>query len=169
MFNDPYLIQRMSFNNKLPEGFGLDALCRYEYMGSAEFEFGALPDSLKQMCRKADDLEVVMVKDIVNQENQRLCLVVPVGAADNYRPIIDALIEEKIRLKESANFAPHVTGKSRSGEPVKEGDWYLDTKGWWDLNNHVMFTFGKQNAKNILKAIRNVRDRKKAANEKEWY
>lgn len=43
------LIQRVSIKDAaLPEGKGVDARFRFDYMGSSEFEFGALGDALKR-------------------------------------------------------------------------------------------------------------------------
>ena len=48
-----YLVQRMKAN-EVSEGNStpsFDELFRMDYMGAAEFEFGALPKSLKRICR----------------------------------------------------------------------------------------------------------------------
>ena len=48
----PYLIQRMRQRKEPIDAKGVDAITSFDYMGSAEFEWGALPDALKGM-RKA--------------------------------------------------------------------------------------------------------------------
>src|SRR5690242_4664141 len=54
----PYLIQRGSFDRKRPkddEITGPDSILSWDYMGSAEFEWGALPQSLRRIdARHAD-------------------------------------------------------------------------------------------------------------------
>lgn len=45
----PYLIQRGGFKLAPKEITGPDSILRFDYMGSAEFEFGALPQSLRRM------------------------------------------------------------------------------------------------------------------------
>lgn len=169
MYETPYLIQRMNFKKNPEAGFGIEALLSMDYMGSAEFEFGALANALKVMCSTADKLEVAVIKDVVSKKGQRLYLVLPKGSADNYRPVIDELAAEKIRLKAFANFTAHLTGTTFMGRELDENGWRGLPEAWWDLDNNVMFTFGKKNAENILKAIRNVRDRKKDDGEAGWF
>lgn len=48
MSTRPYLVQRMSRRNS-PRGGGVDAFFSMDYMGSSEFEWGALPQALSTM------------------------------------------------------------------------------------------------------------------------
>jgi len=58
-----YLIQRAKFYES--DRKGIDGILQFDYMGAAEFEWGALPESLKRMRenRKNYDLEVIVVKN----------------------------------------------------------------------------------------------------------
>lgn len=55
----PYLVQRiLKKDYSAPGKKGVDALFSFDYMGSAEFEFGALPQALKRMREHAKDLKI---------------------------------------------------------------------------------------------------------------
>src|SRR5580692_1422841 len=51
----PYLVQRGKFKNS-PKIEGVDSLIDFDYMGSAEFEYGALPKALKEICAVLPEL-----------------------------------------------------------------------------------------------------------------
>ena len=46
-----YLVQRGTFRDKIDISkiTGIDSIISWDYMGSSEFEFGALPTSLKRI------------------------------------------------------------------------------------------------------------------------
>lgn len=50
----PYLVQRAKFNDRTDKR-GIDNILQFDYMGSAEFEFGALPKSLENIRKKIND------------------------------------------------------------------------------------------------------------------
>ncbi len=163
----PYMIQRMYFKEDPPNDFSFDGLLQMDYMGSAEFEFGALPQSLKIMCKNIDDYNMIMLKEYINQSNQRLCLIAHKDIIDEYIPFIELFKEDKIYTKERLEFQVHITGKDLFNRPAKQSD--LKIKAWWDIENHVIFTFGKSNANNIIKAIKNTREKKKSQNQEGWF
>lgn len=165
MIRDPYLIQRMKFREP-KEGPTIDGILRMDYMGSAEFEFGALPASLKEMCRDLESLSIHMLNDVVNVDGKRLCLICKESDVEEYSKFIPKLIERKLRLKEASYLDQEHTGKDFAGRPLSE---YNRTDAWWDIDNHIMFTYGKDNARKILNAISALRDKKKAAGERGWY
>ena len=50
----PYLIQRGKFESRdFKEG--IDSILKFDYMGSSEFEWGALPKSLQAIRDKKED------------------------------------------------------------------------------------------------------------------
>src|ERR1019366_7565972 len=51
----PYLVQRGSFK-EVDKMEGIDSLIHFDYMGSAEFEYGALPKALKEICAELPQL-----------------------------------------------------------------------------------------------------------------
>lgn len=151
-FVTPYLVQRMNYRKNPVDEFSFDGLFNLDYMGSSEFEWGALPKALRKMRDNIDGYEVVVFGDIVNQNKEPLSIVCRKDSGDDYRKHINSMIGGDWRGKELAKFAPHVTGKGFAGKKADEYD--LDIQAWWDLDNLVIFTFGKENAENTVKAIR---------------
>ena len=60
----PYLVQRLDPRNEKYPGTGVHKYFSMDYMGSAEFEFGALPQTLKAIRERADlpSWEVTKIK-----------------------------------------------------------------------------------------------------------
>ena len=104
-------------------------------MGSAEFEFGALPASLRAMRSHKDSLTVRLVKGIMNGESPlRVLSYLDDEEFKQYETYFLLLRYEDPRLKELSYFS--VNHKS-----------FLDSKYlpdfWWDIVNNVMWSFDK--------------------------
>jgi len=161
----PYLIQRLKFKNNGRGAF--DSVLQCDYMGSAEFEFGALPISLKQLTRNFGSLKVNFFKSVADYRGRALCIISEGEKAKTYfNSYFVKLALDEIRLKERTNLKANITGICWRDKPLESHD-IVDA--WWDIENHVIFTFGKNNAKKILKAIENTLAKKKLAGESEWY
>ncbi len=162
----PYLIQRLKFkDSSFNKSRSFDEAIECEYMGSAEFEFGELPKSLKQFTKNIDRLRIDLVPTIKSDTGYRLCII---SFGDDYIHHALNLFNDKYRLKEhmytqskmtdkclivSVQFSPYVT---------------IDMRAWWDIDNHVMMTFGKDNANKIVDCIKEVRTRKEKSGDKNW-
>jgi len=164
----PYYIQRMKRVENPSENPSVDDLYRMDYMGSAEFEFGALPKSLKRMTKVFDEL-VVQISVIKDFKKKPLYLLGTAKNVHEYQNFIPELFYEKIHLKERLEHTYAWKGKGGYGitkYPFKE---FYHPTAWWDIDNDVMFTFGKKHAENLRKAIGVVRDKKMAQGKSEWY
>lgn len=145
MVRFPYLIQRGTINKPMVDRLSfLSQAVQLDYMGSAEFEFGALPRSLRAIESKRDMLTLRKVPSIMDGES---CLRVVSTLTDEefveYEKILVALREGRnIRTKECTRFnVNHMRFPS------------LKCDFWWDINNHVMFTFDKNFSKRIISHI----------------
>lgn len=115
----PYLIQRIierqeesipKTQRDLFKSFDDYFIC--DYMGSAEFEFGALPNSLKEFT-KAKDLSYVKFEKVQNSEGQNLYVIAALGinfAYDYFEAYMEKLIFDEIRLKERSGLQKYVFG-----------------------------------------------------------
>jgi hypothetical protein len=168
----PYLIQRMKARNqsKADELPGIDSIFSMDYMGSSEFEWGALPESLKRVCKNIKAYEIVVINDVKDYRGFPLCLVCTKERAAVYEAILrewaKAANEYKFGLKETISFTNAISGKSFDGKPIKDS--YNKIDAWWDILNDVFFTFGVM-SEVLLQALRNVQAKKKAAGDKGWY
>lgn len=160
--NKPYLVQRAKFKKDVIENTGIDSILNLDYMGSAEFEFGSLPKSLKEMCSKITQFSVTMVKDVANYKGQRLCLICTPDQVEDITKFFKAetnRYSREYRLKEYSGISEAVSGKDSRGIPIKEGGWDC-VEFWWDIDNNWMACFGKENAETVMTALQKVKVKK---------
>ena len=131
--HDPYLIQRCRIRHPLVEGRFSEAV-ETEYMGSSEFEFGTMPKSLRALQAGVDNIKLTVEPSITTGENNdRRLRVLHMFNDAEYATYLEQLVlmrADKLRLKESSHFT------------AKRADWHRADL-WWDLENHVMFSFDK--------------------------
>lgn len=143
----PYLIQRArikpnpSHKKKISENIETD------YMGSAEFEFGALPRSL---CAIHADLKLyhtIQVNDITNEQGNPLIVwsKIPFENIPEYVGYLKQLRAGKLYLKESSYF---------NADHSKNFPTLNKTNFWWDIDNNVMFSFDPAIMKVLADSVR---------------
>ena len=162
----PYLIQRCMLK-KEKEGRGFDGRFRLDYMGSSEFEWGSIPASLKQFTRNVDALSIVEV-GIKNYKGQGMWAICLPAVWEEYKAFMPDLGTDKLPLKESIYLKEQTTGKDWDGKPLRETS-FKRVDLWWDIDNHVMFAYGKDIIKTLKTALVEVRDYKKAENHEGWF
>lgn len=145
---DFYLVQRLQQRDRLLVGAsGFDRAFACEYMGSAEFEWGALPDSLKRM-RSAGRKLVVHEGEV-----SRGGVSVPVFIVGHRKDV--AAIPE--RLTEWMT-EPYPYGKERTHFPEQvdgtANEWEARTHAWWALNEDVMWALRADIASALLSQVR---------------
>jgi len=165
----PYLIQRMILHKDVPKNPSLDNLYRMDYMGSSEFEWGALPKSLKQFTKNFNKIELYRMKKIIDYENKMLVLIGLPENTKEYRRFVPDLLEDKIRLKERSELCAAMKGYDPILGYDKPYNEQRHPSAWWDIENHIMMIFGVQYSKVLLKSIKTVLDIKRIQEEKEWY
>jgi hypothetical protein len=127
----PYLIQRAKFikeDEYSANRKGIDKLLGFDYMGSAEFEFGALPKSLKRI--RADIKDYVQFQYSFKKHPAKVVTVMcKKDEQDEVCEILEQLVLNEIRLKERCDLSKFISGKTDS--------W--DNDFWWDIDNDFMF------------------------------
>jgi len=120
-----WLIQRGTVQYR--EGSkGIDSLVRFDYMGSAEFEWGALPKSLKRIREELNDYTYL---DIPIKERV-VTVFCKNSQKSEMKQYLTDLAERKFRLKEFAAF----------NEFVNDSGYFKDRFNfWWDIENDLMF------------------------------
>lgn len=119
-----YLVQRGYFENRKHKT-GIDSIIKFNYMGSTEFEFGALPESLKEIRKNISNY---IYQDIqINNKN------ITVFYDKKFQTeILEYLIKlalNDFHLKEYSDFNNYIYDR----------DFYSKSTFWWDLQNHLMF------------------------------
>lgn len=139
-----YLVQRMKRVDR-DYKTGLDSLFELDYMGSAEFEYGAVPASLKRI-RAASGVAIEEV--VISYLGHEHTLGVVGGSRE--RTDIAARIEaflEANRWQEN----PRLEAALEPGARAKDDRYLPDA--WWDLSADVMFTDNHFIAEDLLRGI----------------
>lgn len=120
-----YLIQRAQFEDR-DFKTGIDSILSFDYMGSSEFEWGALPKSLKFIRQNINEYVYL---DVPIKEKQ-ITVFCPDHLKTEVKKYLTALADKKMRLKEFSGFDDYI-----------KGDGYFKDRFdfWWDIENHVMF------------------------------
>jgi hypothetical protein len=131
------LVQRAQFKKPEPAipnpyqqkpAKGIDKLLKFDYMGAAEFENGALPKSLARIRGNSRQysLTTYLFKMSTNKVVKVFCLaddVVKVGE------VLEQLAEKTIRLKERCDLSEYILNIGTE----------FSNDFWWDIENDFMF------------------------------
>jgi hypothetical protein len=100
----------------------LAQICTFDYMGAAEFEYGAVPEALDKM---REGRLVSFSKTINKKEVYILCQV---GDEKEVSRRLELLAKDEIRLKEPSSFDWVISGMGAR------------VHGWLELDNGFLFT-----------------------------
>lgn len=141
-----YLVQRLTVRDNAPaDAIGFDTLFSLDYMGSSEFEWGAIPAALKSMRRKrvsAKPFSVVIdgqARDVymVGESNQLI------QAAANLQKWASG--PRPFDSKEATGFAEAFAGEKT----------WRDTNAWWAIQEDIAFTLDAGIADRLVAAFNN--------------
>ena len=131
---EPWLIQRARIQKPFPDSKGTtlsNSVC-LDYMGSSEFEFGALPASLRRM--REQELKTRLVKGVTQgQSPLRVLSYLDDKLFYDYEQTLFNLRFGNLRLKEVSRF----------NHDYPDQDPLFKTDFWWDIENDVMWSFDK--------------------------
>lgn len=166
-FRPPFLIQRGQWKAKAAE-LTISAACSLEYMGAAEFEFGALPRSLRRIEAQFPLYKFHTVDDIWidgAEGKQPLRIFANFDTDEQLVQYIEwykQIVDRKLRLKEWTNLEidnrlsfQETNELKKKGTPPNEHTEPERTDFWWDLTNDVMFGFKNQYMKRLPKFLQN--------------
>lgn len=118
------LIQRAKFENRDYKK-GIDSIVHFDYMGSSEFEWGALPESLGKIRDLINDYTYldVPIKDKV------ITVFCKNSQKSEVKQYLTELSENKWHLQEYSDFDNYINPQFMKSR----------TDFWWDISNHLMF------------------------------
>jgi hypothetical protein len=119
--DSPYLVQRAKFQDK-PNGKGVDAILQFDYMGSSEFEFGALGNSLRAIRPEIDEYDYYPLEI----EGKSFTVFCKEADKEEVFNKVLGLAQAKCRLKEYCDLHNYVKNDSQRNDH------------WWDIGNHWM-------------------------------
>lgn len=166
----PWLIQTGKLKNT--QGIlnpSVDDSIQFEYMGSAEFEFGALPKSLKRICKNLDSYIISKLSTKAFNGCSFMLIHNPsrVSLEDVQEFVDNQIGKNPARLKERSEIKEAVTGKGSFGDRRLEAREMKDI--WWDIDNDFWIVLGEKNAVKILDAFKVVREKKRISNAEGWF
>jgi hypothetical protein len=159
--NTPWLIQRATI--KQPLAYHADRLSRvveFDYMGSSEFEFGALPASFRRLQQQESNWKIRYIAEIEKEDaDTSLRVFSALNDAEfeiykGYLKRLRGLDGEPLQLKERTEFSlTEVKQHARRIEEERLRNMTSRRRGqrgytprpladfWWDIENDVMFSF----------------------------
>ena len=162
MSNQFYLIQRGKFNSadKVPSATALIGshpdLCLIspDYMGAAEFEFGAIPHAYRRIMGQFDQYSLETVPDLVPTSGVPFNLFC---RSDRRELIVEALkefIEKPYRLKEFSNMDAQFRVNPDIHDPMYKYE--IKTNFWWciDIGIGDWMAFLKPKEQQVKKALK---------------
>jgi hypothetical protein len=144
-----WLVQRAGIPTPLADtNATLTNSLNLEYMGSAEFEFGALPKSLRHLrsAHEQGNMVIRLVPDILQGESPlRVLSAFDDDSFLEYTKELNKLRYENPRTKECTRFQ-HDYGKMWGPS---------NTEFWWDIDNDAMWSFNKRYMNRLVSYLEN--------------
>ena len=100
----PYLVQRASFNEREHKS-GIDSILKFDYMGSSEFEWGALPESLVEIRKNINNYTYLDVPI----GNKIITVFCDSSQKSKIKQYLSDLVNRKYHLKEFSAFNEYIT------------------------------------------------------------
>ena len=148
----PWLIQRGGLKNVAKENIeGIDSLVSYDYMGSAEFEFGALFHSLQRMIAFSNDYSMNEIPEVKTKDGEVMFLYCDKTMFEGAKRCAIQLSKNKYGYKEYCDMVDFIKGKSES--PCACSDF------WWDIQNDYMIVFGNERAEKVQIAMEKLKEK----------
>lgn len=120
-----FLIARAKFQDRDYKG-GIDSIINLDYMGSSEFEWGAMPESLGKIRSAINEYTYldVPIKDKV------ITVFCNNSQKTDVKVYLEQLSENKMSLQEYSAFDSYINN---------EAGFRNKSDFWWDIENHLMF------------------------------
>lgn len=136
-----WLVQRLRAPYAAPGRAGFDALFACDYMGSAEFEWGAVPKAL-QSVRSAKRLTVEAHEITWGGVTRTVWFVGPEQGMAEKIADWDDWCAEGCQGKERSRFTEAFGGHLE--------DWHGDPIAWWSLRDDIAWTLDAETAEKLL-------------------
>jgi len=144
----PWLVQRAKFKDvKIENIVGIDSLLSMDYMGSAEFEFGGLPQSLRRMVANFNQYEVFTVNKVKDSEDNSMRIYCNKNVFEPVRENAIHLSENSYGYKEVCDMQKYIKGNKDKNN------------FWWDIDQDYFIFFGKDKARKVEIAMQKLKNK----------
>jgi hypothetical protein len=130
-----WLIQRGKFNDTKNEYKGLtgrDGLIELDYMGSSEFEWGAIPKAYRRIMGDFNQYIYHYIHDIKDYRGKLLVVFCKKDKVENVENEIKNYINNSYRLKEYCTLKYHISGSGNEHRLKKDFFWNIDNNSTGD-------------------------------------
>lgn len=154
-----YLVQRGAFRTEINNSkhSELDKNILLDYMGSAEFEWGALPKSYNRILDNVGEYYIHIHPDIKNANDVPLLVFCTNKDWEYIKDTLSEFIKANnpkqvsdYRLKEWISFADR---HYQVGPPKSRWDKVNEDDFWWDIDNDFFFFYGAIDRANLIDKI----------------
>lgn len=143
-----YLIQRGTFNDIKKKDYkgliGKDCLIDLDYMGSAEFEWGATPKAYRRIMAQKEDYIFHYCNTIKDHKGKILVVYCKKENAEEIEKAIKEYIDKPYHLKEYCTIEDHIKGPDQWNKYSIKKDFFWcidigyptsDWMGWFGMKN----------------------------------
>ena len=135
--------EKMGFTGN-PFGYGRLGDYELSYMGSAEFEHGVIPDSLKRFAKAQDENKIMrgeMTWDNPNNDQKLMFMYIEEDGTPN-DPFIEWVVDQHCDGKEPARrFYQQLTEPEQYATDMERFSSLRQDVVWWSLLDDIMFSF----------------------------
>jgi hypothetical protein len=141
-----YLVQRCKVKTEKPsEITTLSAFLSFDYMGSSEFEFGALAKARERAVQKVQSLAIIE-SGLKRADGKRLFVVCQREQYEEVRVFLHWEAKGP-GLGQSLKERTEIQGAITQAK-------YADNNCWWDIENDWFAIFGKHQAELLIYALK---------------
>ncbi|MBL8157921.1 hypothetical protein JNK62_00020 [bacterium] len=150
-----WLVQRLELAAGHTQVTKLEHLS-FDYMGAAEFEFGALPRARQSMSASNPTMSSVVIKAFDTEATFHI--VAPMKMIDSVGLRLQKWFDRNCRTKEVSRLDAVITRKGRRGTALIAEEFSRLPVAWWALNEDVFFTMEKNIAKIWLDSLQQAKN-----------
>lgn len=133
---------------------GIDDIIDFHYMGSAEFQWGSLPRSLRRMIINKDYYNIFVFDQYKDKNGNSLKVYAPSLYFDNVKRIVDRLAINGDGLQEYCSLH-----RNFQKDVDEENSYYRNNSNfWWDIENDFFIFF--EHTDKVLQAMDALSERK---------
>lgn len=153
---EPRFIQRCYIKNTPKDEIdGFDSLLQCDYMGSAEFEFGARSSSLKRVTSSLENFSFENI-GVESSDGRFLYVIFDKREKEDVFKCVKMISDESYRTKEYVGIQ-YALDLSSDKVPAYHDK---DVNVWWDIENDYFVILGKKNdAKKVFLALEKLREK----------
>ncbi len=148
-FKSPHLVQRCNFCPESPKNARVSQQFAADYMGSSEFEYGAMSRSIRAIGANMHKMDIYKT-DIVNEDGKRLW----VFCANDVRAELIEWLEDRATTRSEMdcdyNGLQECLGFWCWFNPT---DRSRHTNFWWEIEQHAAWGFEKASVQRFADAI----------------